>query len=113
MSEGKEYSVDLQRLFVEFLSQDQDLFVRVNAILDPQFFDRELRKTVEFVQSHATQYQALPTLDQIKANTNLELQPLKDVDDRHKKWFIDEFVDSLYLNRFLFAIHYYCFNVVK
>ena len=50
MSEGKEYSVDLQRLFVEFLSQDQDLFVRVNAILDPQFFDRELRKTVEFVQ---------------------------------------------------------------
>lgn len=91
MSEGKEYSVDLQRLFVEFLSQDQDLFVRVNAILDPQFFDRELRKTVEFVQSHATEYQALPTLDQIKAISNLELQPLKDVDDRHKKWFIDEF----------------------
>ena len=91
MNEGKEYSVDLQRLFVEFLSQDQDLFVRINAILDPNFFDRELRKTVEFVQNHATQYQALPTLDQIKANTNLELQPLKDVDDRHKKWFIDEF----------------------
>ena len=67
MNEGKEYSVDLQRLFVEFLSQDQDLFVRINAILDPNFFDRELRKTVEFVQNHATQYQALPTLDQIKA----------------------------------------------
>ena len=91
MNEGKEYTVDLQRLFVEFLSQDQDLFVRVNAILDPMFFDRELRKTVEFVQSHATEYQALPTLDQIKAISNLELQPLKDVDDRHKKWFVDEF----------------------
>ena len=91
MNEGKEYTVDLQRLFVEFLSQDQDLFVRVNAILDPNFFDRELRKTVEFVQSHATEYQALPTLDQIKAISNLELQPLKDVDDRHKKWFVDEF----------------------
>lgn len=91
MSESREYTLDLQRLFVEFLSQDQDLFVRVNNILSPDYFDRSLRKTVEFVQEHARDYSVLPTVDQIKATTGLTLQPLKDVDDRHKSWFIDEF----------------------
>ena len=61
-TQAKEYGVDLQRLFVEFLSQDQDLFARVNGILDPMYFDRELRKGVEFVQEHSMNYSALPTL---------------------------------------------------
>ena len=87
----KEYNIDLQRLFVEFLAQDKDLFSRVNGIIDPLYFDRELRKGVEFIQEHAMNYSALPTRDQILATTGLELQELKDVDDRHQKWFIDEF----------------------
>ena len=87
----KEYNVDLQRLFVEFLAQDKDLFARVNGIIDPLYFDRELRKAVEFIQEHAAGYSALPTLEQIKATTNVELQELKDVDERHQNWFIDEF----------------------
>lgn len=87
----KEYNIDLQRLFVEFLAQDKDLFARVNGIIDPLYFDRELRKAVEFIQEHAAGYSALPTLDQIKATTNIELQELKDVDERHQNWFIDEF----------------------
>ena len=90
MSE-REYTVDLQKLFVEFLAQDQDLFVRINNILVPDHFDRNLRKAVDFVQQHAREYSALPTLEQISATTGTTLQPLKDVDDRHKKWFIDEF----------------------
>ncbi len=90
MSE-REYTVDLQKLFVEFLAQDQDLFVRINNILVPDHFDRSLRKAVDFVQEHAREYSALPTIEQISATTGTTLQPLKDVDDRHKKWFIDEF----------------------
>ena len=90
-SQAKEYNVDLQRLFVEFLAQDKDLFARVNGIIDPLYFDRELRKGVAFIQEHVTGYSALPTREQILAATGLELQELKDVDDRHHKWFIDEF----------------------
>jgi len=87
----KEYNIDLQRLFVEFLAQDKDLFARVNGIINPLYFDRELRKGVEFIQEHVSGYSALPTLEQIKATTGLELQELKDVDDRHQTWFVDEF----------------------
>ena len=89
--QAKEYNVDLQRLFVEFLAQDKDLFARVNGIIDPLYFDRELRKGVAFIQEHANGYSALPTREQVLAATGLELQELKDVDDRHQKWFIDEF----------------------
>ena len=88
---NREYTPDLQKLFVEFLAQDQDLFVRVNNILDANYFDRNLRKAVGFIKEHASEYSALPTLEQIRATTGVELQPLVDVDDRHKDWFVDEF----------------------
>tara|TARA_B100000953_G_C18006778_1_gene416797 strand:- start:184 stop:1590 length:1407 start_codon:yes stop_codon:yes gene_type:complete len=87
----KEYTIDLQKLFVEFLAQDKDLFARVNGIINPLYFDRELRKAVEFIQTHTSGYNALPTLAQIKASTGVELQELKNIDIRHNKWFIDEF----------------------
>ena len=88
---ASDYNVELQKLFVEFLAQDQDLFVRVNGILDVDYFDRTLRKSVEFIKDHANSYGALPTLEQIKASTGTELAGIPDIDDRHKKWFIDEF----------------------
>ena len=92
MSETKEYTLELQKLFLEFLAQDKDLFVRVNGILSPEYFDRSLRRTVSFVKEHAEGYGALPTHEQILALTGLELRGLGDaVDQRHKDWFVDEF----------------------
>ena len=92
MSETKEYTLELQKLFLEFLAQDKDLFVRVNGILSPEYFDRSLRRTVSFVKEHAEGYGALPTHEQILALTGLELHGLGDtVDQRHKDWFVDEF----------------------
>ena len=88
----KDYNLEMQKLFLEFLAHDQELFVRVNGIIDNDFFDRNLRKTVEFVREHAGKYNALPSPEQIKATTGMELAGLsKEVDDRHKEWFIDEF----------------------
>ena len=91
MMSDREYTIDLQRLFVEFLAQDQELFVRINNILNADYFDRSLRKAVEFIKTHAGEYSALPTLEQVRATTGVELQSLGNVDDRHKEWFVDEF----------------------
>lgn len=88
---SQEYTLELQKLFVEFLAQDQNLFVRLNGICEAEYFDRTLRKTVEFIQEHASSYSALPTLEQIRAKTGQTLQKLENIDDRHKEWFIDEF----------------------
>lgn len=91
MAEQIEYTLELQKLFVDFLSQDKDLFVRVNGILDTDYFDRSLRKSVKFIQDHAADYGSLPTSEQIKAITGVEVNSLDNVDQRHKDWFIDEF----------------------
>lgn len=87
-----EYTLELQKLYVEFLAQDQELFTRVNAITDSNYFDRSLRKAVDFIKEHAAEYSAQPTLEQIKAKTGVELGGLGDnVDHRHKDWFIDDY----------------------
>lgn len=86
-----EYTLDLQKLFIEFMVKDQDLFVRVNGICEPQYFDKNVRKSVSFIKDHANEYGAIPTLEQIKATTGIELDDVSEIDDRHKEWFIDEF----------------------
>jgi len=92
MTETKEYTVELQQLFIEFLAQDKDLFLRVNNIVESSYFDRTLRKTVVFLQEHVASYGALPTPEQIIALTGIKLAGISDtIDDRHKSWFIDEF----------------------
>jgi len=86
-----EYTPELQELFLEFLAQDPELFVRVNGILESEYFDKTYRKTVEFLKEHSAEYSAQPTLQQIRAMTGVELKPLENIDDRHKEWFVDEF----------------------
>ena len=69
--EVKEYSQELQKLYLEFMMNDHELFVRVNNIVKPEYFDRPLRSTVEFIQEHASEYGAMPTHEQVKAITCL------------------------------------------
>ena len=88
----KEYTVELQHLFLEFLAQDKELFLRVNSILESSYFDRSLRKTIQFLQDHVAEYGSLPAPEQIKALHGVKLAGLSEtIDDRHKSWFIDEF----------------------
>ena len=88
----KDYNIELQQLFVEFIANDKDLFVRVNNILDSTYFDRGLRKTVDFIKEHAANHSALPTHQQIEAVTGLKLSGLGDqINEKHTDWFIDEF----------------------
>ena len=89
--EVKEYSQELQKLYLEFMMNDHELFVRVNNIVKPEYFDRPLRSTVEFIQEHASEYGAMPTHEQVKAITKMELQNIGETGSAHKDWFLDDF----------------------
>ena len=89
--EVKEYSQELQKLYLEFMMNDHELFVRVNNIVKPEYFDRPLRSTVEFIQEHASEYGAMPTQEQVKAITNMDLQDIGETGSAHKDWFLDDF----------------------
>ena len=90
MAEIKDYNLDLQKLFVQFMITDPELYSRVRAIIDPKFFDRSMRKVVDLLVSHSEEYSTVPTPDIIKAQTGEDIEKLDNI-IQHTDWFIDEF----------------------
>jgi len=86
----KEYSTDLQRLFLEMMLADAQSYVRVQNIYNPENFDRSLRAVAEFISEHSNTYKILPTVEQIKAVTGTELKVVGDLAE-HSEWFLAEF----------------------
>ena len=92
MSETKNYTPDLQKLFVQFMVTDPELFTRVRGIVNPEYFDRSIRSVIKNIVDHSEQYATLPSVDIIKAETGHEIELLESKSiSQHGDWFIDEF----------------------
>jgi archaellum biogenesis ATPase FlaH len=87
----KDYTPEIQKLFLEMMMQDAQSFVRVQNIYNPENFDRSLRDTAKFIQQHSTDHKTLPTYEQILAVTGVELRPIPTAIDGHQEWFMNEF----------------------
>jgi archaellum biogenesis ATPase FlaH len=87
--EIKEYSNDLQKLFLEFLISDKDLLSRCQNVLESLYFSKSLQQTAEFIKDYVNKYSDCPTIEQIKAVTGLELT-VHEI-QAHKDWFLSEF----------------------
>jgi replicative DNA helicase len=88
---AKEYTTDLQKLFLEMMMQNPESFVRVQNIYNPDNFDRSLRSAAQFVKDHVDKHSTMPTVEQIKAVAGVELKPVSDLNDSHYDWFMGEF----------------------
>jgi replicative DNA helicase len=91
MSDVKEYTEEVQELFLRFLVSDPDLFARCQNIVKSEFFNRKFKSTVDLLVSHSTNYNSIPTIDQINAVGGIELTPIENVTPEHQNWFMDEF----------------------
>ena len=89
--EIKEYSYELQKLFLEFLISSRDLAARCNNVLDPEYFDRRLRPAAKFIKEYITEHSNVPDAKQLSAVTTIEIQEIGDKAEEHKDWFLDEF----------------------
>jgi KaiC/GvpD/RAD55 family RecA-like ATPase len=90
-NEVKEYSADLQKLFLEFLVSDKELLSRCQNVLEGSYFTRSLQATAEFIKEYAGKYSDCPTVEQIKAVTDTELRIIPGEAASHKEWFLTEF----------------------
>ena len=88
---AKEYTPDLQKLFLEMMMQDAQNYVRVQNIFNPENFDRSLKDTATFIAEHSTKHATLPTYEMVKASVGVELKPIPDMLDGHNDWFMAEF----------------------
>jgi RecA/RadA recombinase len=87
----KDYSVEVQRLFLEIMMQDAQSFVRVQNIYNEENFDRSLRSAAKFIREHADKHKTLPDRRQVSAVTNISLEEIPDLNDGHLDWFMEEF----------------------
>jgi hypothetical protein len=87
----KDYSNEVQKLFLEMMLNDAESYVRVQNIYNPENFDRTLRPVAEFIATHSNNYKTLPTREQIKAVTGVTLEDRSDLNEGHNEWFMEEF----------------------
>ena len=86
-----EYTIDLQKLFLEMMLNDAQSFVRIQNIFNPENFDRSLRKAADFIFEHSDKQSQMPTLEQVNAFSGAKLKATPDLQDGHYNWFFDEF----------------------
>ena len=87
----KDYNEEVQEMFLRFLISDPSLFSRCQNIVDPEFFNRKFRSAVELLQSHSTEFNSIPTLEQIQAVGGVDLLPIENITPDHHNWFLREF----------------------
>ena len=86
-----EYTIDVQKLFLEMMIHDAQSYVRVQNIFNPENFDRSLRDTAKFIQTHAEKQTTMPTIEQVNAVGKAKLKPAPELNDGHYDWFFGEF----------------------
>lgn len=62
-----------QKLLIEYLLSSADVFSICQGIIEPDYFDPELRNSIRFIQEYNNEYNALPAPSQIEAETNIKL----------------------------------------
>ena len=70
---------------------DAELYTRVMNIMNADNFDKSLRTIAAMFKEHSDKYRTLPDNNQILAQTGIELDPIDEMNDGHKEWFLDEF----------------------
>lgn len=89
----QDYNKDIEDLFLQFMFDDPDLFIRCRSIINPEYFeDRINRRAVSFIQQYSDDHNIMPSREQIYAITQKSMSTFGGVvDNRHKEWFLKQF----------------------
>jgi archaellum biogenesis ATPase FlaH len=87
----KEYGYEVQKLYLELMLADAEVFVRCQGIFDPTLFDRKLQESAEFVNTYAKQYNVLPDYDMVNASCRVDFKKPEEIKEGHLDWLLDEF----------------------
>jgi archaellum biogenesis ATPase FlaH len=87
----KDYGYDIQKLYLELMLADAEVFVRCQGIFDHTLFDRKLQDSAEFINEYAKKYAVLPDYEMVNASCRAELKRPEDIKEGHMDWFMDEF----------------------
>jgi archaellum biogenesis ATPase FlaH len=87
----KDYNYDVQKLYLELMLADAEVFVRCQGIFDHTLFDRKLQEAAEFINEYAKEYSVLPEYDMVNASCRTDMKRPEDLKEGHLDWLMDEF----------------------
>ena len=87
----KDYGYEVQKLYLELMLSDAEVFVRCQGIFDHTLFDRKLQDAAEFVNVYAKEYSVLPDYDMVNASCRIDLKRPEEIKQGHNDWLMDEF----------------------
>jgi archaellum biogenesis ATPase FlaH len=87
----KDYGIEIQKLYLELMLADAEVFVRCQGIFDHTLFDRKLQDAAEFINEYAKQYSVLPDYEMVNASCRTDMKRPEEVKEGHMEWLMDEF----------------------
>ena len=87
----KDYGIEVQKLYLELMLADAEVFVRCQGIFDHTLFDRKLQDAAEFINEYAKLYSVLPDYEMVNASCRTDMKRPEDVKEGHMDWLMDEF----------------------
>jgi len=87
----KDYGYEIQKLYLELMLADAEVFVRCQGIFDHTLFDRKLQDAAEFINVYAKEYSVLPDYNMVNASCGVELNRPEETKQGHTDWLMDEF----------------------
>jgi archaellum biogenesis ATPase FlaH len=88
---NKDYGYEIQKLYLELMLADAEVFVRCQGIFDHTIFDRKLQDAAEFLNVYAKEYNVLPDYDMVNASCRVDFKRPEEVKEGHMDWLLDEF----------------------
>ena len=84
------YSLDLQKLYLEMFLADAETFVRCQNIFDTENFDQRLRHAADFINDYVNQYKIMPEVEIVNGSCNTEFTKLS-LAKENFEWLMTEF----------------------
>jgi archaellum biogenesis ATPase FlaH len=67
-------NLEKQKLCLSYMMSNNDLATRINSILDPIYFDPQIRHAAHFAKTYLDKYRNIPTPEQILAETGVDVK---------------------------------------
>lgn len=98
--ENKEYSEEKQKLLIDVLLSDNEIFSRCQNILSSEYFVNKFRPAVRYILKYVNEYNVLPKIEQVNAETGQTFSFISGITVQHQESFLDE-IEEFCKNRAL------------
>lgn len=95
-----EYSEAKQKLLIDILLSSEEVFIRCQNILKPQYWNQKFRKAVKYILDYVDDHKALPKIQQLNVETQSNFELIPDINTHHIEAFLQE-IEEFCKNRAL------------